>query len=104
MSKTTNKFSAEVRKRAVRMVLDSEAERRSRWAAIAPKIGSAAQTLNQWCKRAEIERGRRADVTTEMAERLKALEREGGELRQANVILLKASASFAQAELNRRSK
>ena len=81
------------------MVLDSEAERGSRWAAIlaiAPKIGCAAQTLNEWCKRAEVDGGQRAGVATEMAERMKALERENRELRQANEILRKASAYFAQ--------
>ena len=107
MSKTTNKFSPEVRERAIRMVLDNSGQHESRWQAIvsvAAKIGCAAQTLNEWVKKAEVDGGKRAGVTTEMAERLKALERENRELRQANEILRKASAYFAMAELDRRSK
>ena len=107
MSKTTNKFSTEVRERAVRMVLENEERHGSRWQAIvsiSAKIGCAAQTLNEWVKRAEIDGGRRAGVPAEMAEKMKALERENRELRQANEILRKASAYFAQAELDRRSK
>ena len=71
---------------------------------ISAKIGCAPQTLNEWVKKAEVDRGERAGITTEMAERLKALERENRELKQANEILRKASAYFAQAELDRRPK
>src|SRR5258708_30042981 len=94
-SKTTNKFSPEVRARAVRMVLDHASEHPSRWAAvtsIAAKIGCTPQTLHDWVKKAEVDRGQRAGVPTDMADKLKALERENRELRQANEILRKASA------------
>ncbi len=101
---TTNKFSPEVRERAVRMVQDHVGEYPTRWAAvqsIAAKIGCAAQTLHDWTKKAEVDGGKRAGVPTDVAEKLRALERENRELRQANEILRKASAYFAQAELDR---
>ncbi len=103
-SKTMNKFSPEVRERAVRMVFDHEAETASRSAAImsiAAKIGCAGQTLNEWTKKAEVDAGRKPGVTTDVAAKLKTLERENRELRQANEILRKASAHFAQSKLDR---
>ncbi len=101
------RYPQEVRERAVRMVQEHGSDHTSQWAAIgsiAAKIGCTAETLRQWVRQAERDRGKRAGPTTEDRERIKALERENRELRQANEILRKASAYFAQAELDRRSK
>ena len=104
MSKTTNKHSPEVRQRAVRMVFDHQAEHASQWAtimSIAPKIGCNPETLRSWVRQAERDQGQRPGLTTDERDRIKALEREVRELRQANEILRKASAYFAAAELDR---
>ena len=105
--KHTAKYSPEVRERAVRMVIEHRAEHASQWAAIvsiAAKIGCTAQTLHNWVAQSERDAGARAGLSTDERERMKALERENRELRQANEILRKASAYFAQAELDRRFK
>jgi transposase len=105
--KSSNRFSPEVRQRAVRMVLDHGGDHASQWAAIgsiAAKIGCTSETLRKWVRQAERDQGQRAGPTTDERERIKVLEREVRELRQANEILRKASAYFAMAELDRRSK
>ena len=107
MSKTTNKFSPEVRERAVRMVAEQRAEYGSEWEvmkSIAAKIGCSGETLRKWVRRAERDRGLRAAPTSPEQARIKALERENRELRQVNEILRKASAYFAMAELDRRER
>ena len=103
----SNKFSPEVRERAVRMVLEHRGEYPSLWLAvvsIAPKIGCVPQTLLTWVKQHEIDAGTREGVSTAEARRVKELEREVKELRRANEILKLASAFFAQAELDRKLK
>ncbi len=101
---TSARYSPEVRARAVRMVLEHQSDYPSQWAAIgsiASKIGCAGETLRKWVRQAERDQGLRGGTTSEERDRLKALERENRELRQANEILRKASAYFAQAELDR---
>jgi transposase len=104
---TPKKFSPEIRERAVRMVFEHQDEYESQWAtmaSIAEKIGCTTESLRKWVRQAERDQGRNAGLTTDERERLKALERENKELRRANEILRKASAFFAQAELDRREK
>jgi transposase len=106
MNKST-RYSPEVRERAVRLVFEHQGEHDSQWAAIgsiASKIGCTAETLRKWVRRAERDQGRRAGVTSTERDRLKEVERENRELKRANEILRKASAFFAQAELDRRPK
>ena len=102
-----SRYSPEVRERSVRMVLDHENEHSSQWAtieSIAAKIGCTPETLRKWVRQAERDGGKRVGLTTTERERLKELERENRELKRSNEILRKASAYFAQAELDRRGK
>ena len=106
MNKTT-RYSPEIRERAVRMVFEHQAEYDSQWAAmhsIAAKIGCTAETLRKWVRQAERDQGLREGLTSSDRERLKALERENRQLKRANEILRKASAFFAQAELDRKPR
>jgi transposase len=102
-----SRYSPEVRERAIRMVLEHQEEYDSEWAAIgsiAAKIGCTAETLRKWVRQAERDTGRRPGLSTDEKQRVKDLERENRELKRANEILRKASAYFAQAELDRRPK
>jgi transposase len=102
--RTRQTFSPEVRERAVRMVREHRGEHASQWNAIvsiAAKIGCSAGTLHEWVRRSQVDSGARPGVSTDVAAKMKELEREVRELRQANEILRKASAYFAQAELDR---
>ncbi len=98
MSKKSNRFSPEVRERAVRMVLEHRGEYPSLWAtieSIAPKIGCVPQTLNDWVRQHEVDAGVRDGISSDERARIKELEREVKELRKANEILKLASAFFA---------
>jgi transposase len=102
-----NKYAPELRERAVRMVLDHTHEYPSQWATIrsvAEKLGCTVEALRRWVRQAERDEGRRPGLTTDERAELKRLQRENFELKRANEILKKASAYFAQAELDRRAK
>ena len=102
-----SKYSPEVRERSVRLVQEQTQAQGSQWAAIqsvASKIGCTAETLRRWVRQAERDQGRHPGLTTSERERMKELERENRELKRANEILRKASAFFAQAELDRKGK
>ena len=104
---TKKRYSPEVRERAVRLVFEHRGDYESEWAAIgsiASKIGCTPETLRKWVRRSETDQGKRSGMTSSDRERLKELERENRELKRINEILRKASAFFAQAELDRRPK
>ena len=106
MSKA-NRYSPEVRERAVRMVLEHQGDYPSQWQAIrsiASKIGCSPDSLKNWVRQADVDNGKEEGVSSDDRERIKALEKEVRELRRANDILKTASAFFAQAELDRRLK
>jgi transposase len=106
MSKRT-RYAPELRERAVRMVFDHAHEHPSQWATIrsvAEKLGCTVEALRRWVRQAERDGGQRSGLTTDERQQLKQLQRENFELKRANEILRKASAYFAQAELDRRAK
>ncbi len=105
--KTTKRYAPEVRERAVKMVLEHQGNHPSQWLAIksiAEKFGCTGETLRKWVRQHERDSGLRDGITTSDREQLKSLKREVRELREANEILRKAAAFFAQAELVRRPK
>lgn len=105
--KRSNRYSPEIKERAIRLVYEHRSEDSSQWSAIvsiASKIGCTPETLREWIKQHEIDAGNREGMSSTERQRLKELEREVKELRQANEILRKASAYFAMAELDRPRK
>jgi transposase len=105
--KTNKGYSPIERERAVRLVFDQQHQHRSQWSAIesiASKIGCTPESLRRWVRQTETDQGKRSGISSTDRDRLKALERENRELKQANEILRKAAAFFAQAELERRPK
>ena len=103
----SSRYSPEFRERAVRMLLDQQDQHPSQWAAmnsVAGKVGCTAETLRKWVRQSEVDQGKRDGLSSSEREQLKELKRENRELKQANEILRKASAFFAQAELDRRPK
>ncbi len=104
---TQKRYSWEFQERTVRLVEELQKDSRSQWSAmqsIAQKLGCTAETLRRWVRRTERDQGRRAGLTADGREELKQLKKENRELKRANEILRKASAYFAQAELDRRPK
>jgi transposase len=102
-----SKYSPELRERAVRLVQEHSPEYPSQWVAIrsvAEKLGCSVEALRRWVRQAERDAGKRPGLTSDERTELKRLQRENFELKRANDILRKASAFFAQAELDRRSK
>jgi len=102
-----NRFSPEVKERAVRLVYEQQKETESQWAAIcsvASKIGCSAETLRHWIRKEEINTGKREGLTTAEREEVKRLQKENRELKKANEILRLASAYFAKAELDRQQR
>jgi transposase len=100
-------YPVEMRERAVRLVFEQQGNHESQWAAmvsVAEKLGCTVETLRKWVRQTERDSGQRPGLTTSERERMKELEREVRELKRANEILRKASAYFAQAELDRRPK